>query len=248
MGNRKLPFGYRMELGQVVPHPDEAPLVGRIFETYAAGASYKELVAALAEQGFLYDEGRTWNKNMVARILGDDRYLGQRGFPALVTEELFQAAAAKRTAKAVPSQPSEAQKQLRKLCGGKIGQRVEGQVLHLLNQLVNDPSLIIQPTPPPAGNSRTHTAEQALKRAMAQIPVDEVQTKQLALDLAAARLEALDSLDYETERLRRIFTAAKPMETLDAELLKAAVSAVQIQGDAVSIRLKNDQIVRKDEP
>jgi hypothetical protein len=38
------------------------------------------------------------------------------------------------------------------------------------------------------------------------------------------------------------------MEALDAELLKATVSAVQIQGDAVSIRLKNDQIIRKDEP
>jgi hypothetical protein len=249
MGNRKLPFGYRMELGQMVLHPEESPLVRQIFENYAAGASYKELAAALAEQGVLYDAGRAWNKNMVARILEDDRYLGRRGFPALVTEELFHASAAKRTAKAVPSQPSEAQKQLRKLCGGKIGQRVEGQVLHLLNQLVNEPGLIVQPTPPPAGHSRTRAAEQALERAMAQIPVDEVQAKQLALDLAAARLEALDSLDYETERLRRIFAAAKPMETLDAELLKAAVSAAQIQGDAVSIRLKNDQIIRKkDEP
>jgi hypothetical protein len=248
MGNRKLPFGYRMDLGQVVSHPDEAPLVGRIFETYAAGASYKELVAALAEQGVLYDTGRAWNKNMVARILEDDRYLGRRSFPALVTEELFHASAAKRTAKAVPSQPSEAQKQLRKLCGGKIGQRVEGQVLHLLNRLTQNSEQIVQPTPPPADNSRTRAAEQALERAMAQIPVDEAQAKQLALDLAAAKLEALDSLDYETERLRRIFAAAKPMETLDAELLKAAVSAVQIQGDAISIRLKNNQIIRKDEP
>jgi hypothetical protein len=79
MGNRKLPFGYRMDLGQMVLHPDEAPLVRQIFEKYAAGESYKELVAALAEQGVLYDAGRAWNKNMVARILEDVRYLGCQG-------------------------------------------------------------------------------------------------------------------------------------------------------------------------
>ena len=68
-GNRKQPFGYRMEFGEYTPHPAEAETVRRIYQTYLAGASYQELVEALQERGIAYDEGKLWNKNMVARIL-----------------------------------------------------------------------------------------------------------------------------------------------------------------------------------
>ena len=33
-GNRKLPFGYQMELGEVVTHPQEAEVVRDIFRQY----------------------------------------------------------------------------------------------------------------------------------------------------------------------------------------------------------------------
>ena len=38
-GNRKLPFGYRMERGEVTEHPIEAEAVREIFQRYLAGAS-----------------------------------------------------------------------------------------------------------------------------------------------------------------------------------------------------------------
>ena len=69
MGNRKLPFGYHMELGKIVPHPPEAVLVKHVFQAYIAGESYNSLVEWLREQMIPYDVGRVWNKNMVARIL-----------------------------------------------------------------------------------------------------------------------------------------------------------------------------------
>ena len=46
-GNRKQPFGYRMEFGEYTPHPAEAETVRWIYQTYLAGASYQELVEAL---------------------------------------------------------------------------------------------------------------------------------------------------------------------------------------------------------
>ena len=67
-GNRKQPFGYRMEFGEYTPHPAEAETVRWIYQTYLAGASYQELVEALQERGIAYDEGKLWNKNMVARM------------------------------------------------------------------------------------------------------------------------------------------------------------------------------------
>lgn len=39
-----------------------------------------ELTEALRQQDVPYDEGRLWNKNMVARILADTRYTGEKGY------------------------------------------------------------------------------------------------------------------------------------------------------------------------
>ena len=38
-----------------------------------------ELTEAFRQQDIPYDEGHLWNKNMVARILADTRYTGEKG-------------------------------------------------------------------------------------------------------------------------------------------------------------------------
>ena len=38
--NRKRPFGYKMEFGEIVLHPAEAETVRWIYDSYLAGASY----------------------------------------------------------------------------------------------------------------------------------------------------------------------------------------------------------------
>lgn len=101
-GNRKQPFGYRMEFGEYTPHPAEAETVRWIYQTYLAGASYQELVEALQERGIAYDEGKLWNKNMVARILEDKRYSGTDRYPAILPEEQYRGAQERRRDRAVP--------------------------------------------------------------------------------------------------------------------------------------------------
>ena len=85
MGNRKQPFGYRMTLGEITIQPEEAELVRFIFQGYSTGATLGELTKALCRQEIPYYEGRTWNKNMVSRILEDSRYIGEKGYPAPVS-------------------------------------------------------------------------------------------------------------------------------------------------------------------
>ena len=82
MGNRKQPFGYRMTLGEITILPEEAELVRFIFQGYSTGATLGELTKALCRQEIPYYAGRTWNKNMVSRILEDGRYIGEKGYPA----------------------------------------------------------------------------------------------------------------------------------------------------------------------
>ena len=69
--NRKRPFGYKMEFGEIVLHPAEAETVRWIYDSYLAGASYNALVDKLRERGISYDGDKPWNKNMAARILAD---------------------------------------------------------------------------------------------------------------------------------------------------------------------------------
>lgn len=98
MGNRKQPFGYRVVMGEIALHPQESKLVEYIFQQYLAGATYNTLVEELREQAIPYDEGKLWNKNMVARILEDSRYTGERGYPPVIDREALEKALEKRSA------------------------------------------------------------------------------------------------------------------------------------------------------
>ena len=142
MGNRKQPFGYRMTLGEITIQPEEAELVRFIFQGYSTGATLGELTKALCRQEIPYYEGRTWNKNMVSRILEDSRYIGEKGYPALIEPEQLRTAAEKRTARACPPQKTPAQKTLRRLCGAPPSERVEKIVTDLLNELIRCPDRI----------------------------------------------------------------------------------------------------------
>ena len=96
MGNRKQPFGYKMEFGEIVPQPQEAETIRSIYLQYLAGASFKQLTEQLQAEDVPYDVDKPWNKNMVARILEDDRYIGEKYFPALIPTEQFHRNAEKR--------------------------------------------------------------------------------------------------------------------------------------------------------
>jgi len=89
MANRKLPFGYCLRNGQVREETTEAEVVRLIFRRYGEGASYGALADELSALGCAYAPGRPWNKNMVARILQDGRYLGSAEYPRLLSPELF---------------------------------------------------------------------------------------------------------------------------------------------------------------
>ena len=74
-------FGYRMELGDIVPSPNEAETVRYIYTRYLAGASFQCLANELNQKALPYHTGKSWNKNMVARILGVVHFKCSRKFP-----------------------------------------------------------------------------------------------------------------------------------------------------------------------
>lgn len=246
MGNRKQPFGYRMTLGEITILPEEADLVRLVFQCYSTGATLGELTKALCRQEIPYYEGRSWNKNMVSRILEDGRYIGEKGYPALIEPEQLRAAAEKRTARARPPQKTPAQKVLRRLCGAPPSERVEKLVTDLLNELIRYPDRV-RPAVSQVATACGKTREE-LTSALERQPIDEDNARALLLQLAAEQYDAIGNTEYETVRLRRLFTGCKPMTEPDAELLQSAVSKVRVTNKYVTVTLKNGQTIERRDP
>ena len=239
--NRKRPFGYKMEFGEIVLHPAEAETVRWIYDHYLAGASYNALVDKLRERGIPYAGDKPWNKNMAARILADRRYTGEGGFPSIIPEGQFHMVQAQRQERTTPCQKSPAQKELRKLCGGSPPAWVERQVLGLLNRLIQRPELIACPVPEAKPLSEVDKLRRELDELLHCPPVDETRARRLAFRLAALQLNAIGPEEYETLRLRRLFQGWAPMAELEQELLHQSVRRIAVSNGTVTVLLKNNQ-------
>lgn len=95
--NRTIPFRYMMKDGQIQANPEEVLAVVTIFSEYLAGKSLNEISAQMEVP---YNDGLKWNKNMVKRILENEKYLGTSKYPQLISAEIFRAVNEKKTSKA----------------------------------------------------------------------------------------------------------------------------------------------------
>ncbi len=245
MGKRKQPFGYKMELGEIVPQPQEAETVRSIYLQYLAGASFKQLAEQLQTEDVPYDVDKPWNKNMVARILEDDRYIGEKYFPALIPTEQFHAAQERRKEMRPEYKQTPAQKELRKLCGGIVPDSVARKVLKILNQVVDDPQLIkIESSGVPTTEDiRQRRLE--LDKLLQTPPVDEEIARQKAMELAVLTLMSVEMEEYEAHRLRSIFGKQAKMRELDANLLRQSVRKITYGSKTVKVLLKNNQVLEE---
>ena len=116
-----------MKKGEIVEEPTESQAVKDIFKLYLDGKSMSELarqmsISQISYNGITFD----WNKNMVKRILENEKYLGKDGYPALIDSETFYRANARKKIKATSvNEISEELKIIRSLtycteCGHRL--------------------------------------------------------------------------------------------------------------------------------
>lgn len=87
---RTIPFGYEMKNGEIQCCPTEAQAVKRIFALYTDGLAYSAIAEEMMRQGIGYHKHTPqWNKNMVKRILENERYLGEKEYPQIIEQEHF---------------------------------------------------------------------------------------------------------------------------------------------------------------
>lgn len=90
-----------MQKGEIIAEPTESQVVKNIFKLYLDGKSMSEIarqmsISQVSYNGITFD----WNKNMVKRILENEKYLGKDGYPVLIDNETFNHANARKKSKA----------------------------------------------------------------------------------------------------------------------------------------------------
>lgn len=99
--NRTIPFGYCMKNGEIITEPKEVYAVVAIFDEYLEGRSLSEIAKLMQTEKIRYNAvSDKWNKNMVKRIIENDKYLGNDTYPQLITDDIFKRANEKRVKKA----------------------------------------------------------------------------------------------------------------------------------------------------
>lgn len=89
--NRSIPFGYRMINGKYALNAPEAEAVRKIFADYISGKSLRIIAT---EMEIPYNVGKNkWNINMVCRVLENRKYIGENGYPQIISENDFGLAA-----------------------------------------------------------------------------------------------------------------------------------------------------------
>lgn len=265
--NRKLPFGYRMQMGKVCIQEQEAAIVKDIYAAYVSGASYRKITEYLNTQPVPYCEpGKLWNKNMVARILHSEVYTGTGIYPQITSQELRECASASRPAAGTPTENGRLSKAIRQIsvcseCGGRLtlsatnrawerwncpscgqltAQAVTPRIKEDVSVLINAIRETTELLKSPSNDTNQNDIVQmegTFEQLLNTPDFQEDEAKAMALALAATRFDALGSEDYETMCIQRLLAEAEPSEALNIELLRQITAAILIHPDG-SVSLK----------
>lgn len=275
MGIRKYTFGYEMRKGKIEPVPAEAEVVRMLHERYVGGSSYRQLTALLNAGTVPYNEpDKQWNKNMVARILGNVIYIGNKDYPPILDEVLLRKVQEMKPdtgqtmdsrAKVIrsmcrcascgrkPSMNSNAKGWQRWSCikcGALTSKATLQTVTKDLEKIIADlqvnPTLICNSQTEQENQKRITQLEQELQEVMEKETFDDVKARRIVLELAEARLEFCGAEEYETKRIRHYISALgiNKLEQLVPQIATAIL--IPVTGD-IELLLKNGQTVRRSE-
>ena len=99
--NRVIPFGYCMINGEITVDFTESKAVVKIFEEYLGGSSLLQIAKLMESEKIRYNEDSDrWNKNMVKRIIENEKYIGNGKYSQIISKTFFDQANEKRVSKA----------------------------------------------------------------------------------------------------------------------------------------------------
>lgn len=86
---RNIPYGYQYQNGIVTVSPEETKIVKDIFNEYLSGKSLLKIADRLNDEHIEYMPNvYGWNKSRIKRLIEDERYLGAKGYPPIIDEDI----------------------------------------------------------------------------------------------------------------------------------------------------------------
>lgn len=265
---RYFPFGYRMTDGAMEIVPEESALVQSIFHSYLAGSSLQQLAKSAEQTGLQYRQNvNGWNKNMISRILDDERYWNGNGFPPVISTELAARIAKLKACKASPKSsirffqkaifcPQCDSRLIRnsrnfprifwecKKCNIQIGSITDNELLQSITEKLLSICRNLQMAEPErlANNSLSIQAARLtneINQLLDQREVDTDRLLPLILECAAEKYKtcSVKESDHLTIKIKALFQAHSNDEGLDRELFEQTVKQVLLQPDG-SIRFQ----------
>lgn len=259
---RYFPFGYRMAGGQIEIVPEESSLLQNLFDNYLKGASLIKLAETAQQTGIKFRENtERWNKNMIARMLDDERYWNDAGFPPIVSKEIGSAITALRKQKTTSQCPIQfiKKKLVCCICGeninrnGKNAPRIRwdcpkcgwyfGPITdNELKQAVTEKLLAVCRNPQVAEPDQQPTNSLSIQavrltneinQLLDQREVDTDRLLPLILECAAEKYKtcSIKESDHLTIKIKALFQEHSNDEELNRELFEQTVKQVILQPD-----------------
>ena len=226
-----------MQKGEIIAEPTESQAVKDIFKLYLDGNSMSEIarqmsISQISYNGITFD----WNKNMVKRILENEKYLGKDGYPVLIDSETFYHANVRKKSKATSvNEISEELKIIRNLsycteCGHRLS-RFGGNTQTDKWDCRN----------PECSRFNYRLTDNMIKDILLHIlnavianpdllDTDSEKVKTEILRLAELKYDCCTYNDspQKTEYLKELISGREQLNTLDIDLLKSCVLRILI--------------------
>ena len=270
---RYFPFGYRMAGGQIEIVPEESSLLQNLFDNYLKGASLIKLAETAQQTGIKFRENtERWNKNMIARMLDDERYWNDNGFPPIVSKEIGSAITALRKQKTTSQCPIQfiKKKLVCCICGENINRNNAPRIRwdcpkcgwyfgpitdNELKQAVTEKLLAVCRNPQVAEPDQQPTNSLSIQavrltneinQLLDQREVDTDRLLPLILECAAEKYKtcSIKESDHLTIKIKALFQEHSNDEELNRELFEQTVKQVILQPDgSIKFQLLNGKIV-----
>lgn len=259
---RYFPFGYHMTDGAMEIVPEESVLIQNIFHSYLAGASLQQLAESAEQTGLRYRQNTNgWNKNMISRILDDERYWNGNGFPPVISKELATRIAKLKACKASPKSPIQLfqktifcphcdsrlirnSKSLPRIlwecgkCNIQIGPITDNELLQSITEKLLAVCRNPQMTEPAQSTNNSLSIQAArltneINQLLDQREVDTDRLLSLILECAAEKYKtcSIKESDHLTIKLKTLFQEHSNDEELNRELFEQTVKQVILQPD-----------------
>lgn len=272
--SRYFPFGYHMSDGKIAILPEESSLLQELFSSYLNGASLQHLADYAEQTGMRYrGNAAHWNKNMIARMLDDERYWNSKDYPSIVSKETGSAVISMRKQRATVQSPIMfiQKKLICSSCGSGLYRTVQrsprvrwdckncgkriGTTDSDLLQAVTDKLLAIcrapqsvEQTSAPCNSLSIQTARltNEISQMMNQREVDSKKLLSLIIECAAEKYKtcSIKESDHLTIKIKTLFQEHSNDEELNRELFEQTVKQVILQPDgSVQFQLMNGKTV-----